>query len=87
MTRRALIALLTTPVIGTCLIPWDKRCNQRDLVSAIAPAQDEQDAWDAEMERDFAPGGAGEAWLKEIEADFRAGKFTDWDEAKKELGI
>jgi hypothetical protein len=35
----------------------------------------DQATWDAEMECDFAPGGAGLALLEEMKADERTGKF------------
>jgi len=34
----------------------------------------DQAEWDAEIERDFSPGGAGNALLEEMKADARAGK-------------
>jgi hypothetical protein len=35
----------------------------------------DQSEWDAEIERDFSPGGAGIELLEEMKADARAGKF------------
>jgi len=35
----------------------------------------EQVAWDAEIERDFSPGGRGMPLLEKVKADIRAGKF------------
>ena len=34
----------------------------------------EEDAWDREMERDFAPGGRGAHLLEEVKADIAAGR-------------
>ena len=34
----------------------------------------EEQAWDQEMERDFAPGGRGEHLLTEVQADIAAGR-------------
>jgi hypothetical protein len=34
-----------------------------------------EEAWDREMERDFAPGGRGEALPAKVEADIAAGNF------------
>ena len=34
-----------------------------------------QAEWDAAIERDFAPDGAGRAFLEEMKADVRSGKF------------
>ena len=38
--------------------------------------------WDAEIERDFAPGGAGMALLDEMKADAQNGKFRPLDEGR-----
>jgi len=35
----------------------------------------EQAAWDAEIERNFSPGGRGMPLLEKVRADIRAGKF------------
>jgi hypothetical protein len=48
--------------------------DQQAALAAWFSARDEAE-WDAEIERDFSPGGAGIALLEEIEADARAGKF------------
>ena len=40
--------------------------------------------WDAEIERDFSPGGAGTALLEEMKADARAGKFQPFDKGRPE---
>lgn len=36
----------------------------------------EQLAWDAEMERDFAPGGRGASLADRVKRDVQSGKFT-----------
>jgi hypothetical protein len=41
-----------------------------------------QGEWDAEIERDFSPGGAGIALLEEMKADARAGKFRPFEESR-----
>jgi len=40
----------------------------------------EGQAWDAEMERDFAPGGRGEALVQEVNREIESAKFTPLDE-------
>jgi hypothetical protein len=45
-------------------------------------AERDQAEWDAEIERDFAPGGAGLELLEEMKADGRAGKFTPFEEGR-----
>ena len=42
-------------------------------------AECDQAEWDAEIERDFAPGGASVASLEEMKADARAGKFRPFE--------
>ena len=37
-------------------------------------------AWDAEMERDFSPGGRGMRLLEEVEADIREGRVKPMQE-------
>lgn len=44
--------------------------------------QREQAEWDAEIERDFAAGGAGVAIVEEIRADIRDGNFHPFDEGR-----
>ena len=34
----------------------------------------DQEAWDKEIERDFAPGGRGQSLIAEVEADIAAGR-------------
>jgi hypothetical protein len=36
----------------------------------------EEEAWDAEMEQDFAPGGLGHRLLEKINQEIDNGKFT-----------
>jgi hypothetical protein len=45
-------------------------------------AERDQAEWDAEIERDFAPGGAGAAWLEKMKADVRAGRFRPLEEGR-----
>lgn len=42
----------------------------------------EQAEWDAEIERDFSPGGAGMALLEEMKADARAGKSRPFEQGR-----
>jgi hypothetical protein len=39
-------------------------------------AELEEQAWDAEMERDFSPGGRGERLLEEINQEINEGKIS-----------
>jgi len=48
--------------------------DQQAALAAWLSARD-QAQWDAEMERDFSPGGAGMPLLEEMKADAQAGKF------------
>jgi hypothetical protein len=43
-------------------------------------AERDQAEWDAEIEHDFSPGGAGMSLLQEMKADDRAGKFRPFEE-------
>jgi hypothetical protein len=56
----------------------------KDQQAALATwlAERDQAEWDAEIERDFAPGGAGVTFLEEIKADVRAGKFRPFDQGR-----
>lgn len=45
-------------------------------------AERDQAEWDAEIERDFAPGGTGVALIEEMKADARAGKFRPFEEGR-----
>ncbi|MCL5669785.1 MAG: hypothetical protein M1423_00555 [Acidobacteria bacterium] len=40
----------------------------------------EEQAWDAEMERDFSPGGRGQALAERVNQEIEEGKFTPPDE-------
>jgi hypothetical protein len=42
----------------------------------------DQAEWDAEIERDFSPGGAGIALLEEMKADARAGKYRPLEQGR-----
>ena len=44
----------------------------------------DQAEWDAEIERDFSPGGAGNALLKEMKADARAGKSHPFEQGRSQ---
>ena len=44
----------------------------------------EEDAWDREMERDFAPSGRGERLMAEVEADIAAGRTRPLDDVLAE---
>ena len=41
-----------------------------------------QAEWDAEIDRDFSPCGAGVALLEEMKADARAGKFRPFEQGR-----
>ena len=41
-----------------------------------------QAEWDAEIERDFSPGGAGVELIEEMKADARAGKFRPFEQGR-----
>ena len=43
----------------------------------------EERAWDAEMERDFSPGGRGQALIQEVNQEIESGKFTRLDEGMR----
>ncbi len=40
-------------------------------------AQSDREAWDAQIERDFFPGGAAEKWLKDVDGAIDSGKFSN----------
>jgi hypothetical protein len=52
--------------------------DQQAALAAWLSARD-QSEWDAEIERDFSPGGAGIALLEEMKADARSGKFQPFE--------
>ncbi len=43
----------------------------------------EERAWDAEIERDFSPGGRGHALIRKINQEIESGKFTRLDEGMR----
>ena len=45
-------------------------------------AERDQAEWDAEIERDFGPGGAGGTLVEQMKADVRAGKFRPFEEGQ-----
>ena len=47
-------------------------------------AQRDRQRWDAELEQDFSPGGAGMAWIEEVDRDIAAGKFRPMAEGRKQ---
>jgi len=44
----------------------------------------EQQAWDAEMERDFSPGGRGYDLVKRINDDIDQGKYSPLEEGLRQ---
>jgi hypothetical protein len=54
---------------------------QAELAAWIA--ERDQAEWEAEIERDFSPGGAGTALMEEMEADIRAGKYRPFEEGRR----
>ncbi len=54
---------------------------QQAALAAWIAERDQAD-WDLEIERDFAPGGAGVALIEEMKADARAGKFRPLEEGR-----
>jgi hypothetical protein len=42
----------------------------------------DQAEWDAEIDRDFSPGGAGNALLEDMKGDARAGKFRPFEQGR-----
>ena len=54
---------------------------QQAALAAWMAERDQAD-WDAEIERDFAPGGPGIALLDEMKADARAGKFRPFEQGR-----
>ena len=47
-------------------------------------AQRDHEQWDAEIERDFSPGGAGMKLLEEVKRDIAAGKSQPFEEGRKQ---
>ena len=56
----------------------------RDQQAALAAWLSERyhAEWEAEIERDFSPGGAGVALIEEMKAEARAGKFRPLEEGR-----
>jgi hypothetical protein len=56
----------------------------KDQQAALAVWLSERDQaeWDAEIECDFSPGGAGMALLEEMKADARAGEFLPFEQGR-----
>jgi hypothetical protein len=55
--------------------------DQQVALAAWLAERDQAD-WGAEIERDFAPGGAGIALLEKMKADARTGKFRPFEEGR-----
>ena len=47
----------------------------------------EEEAWDREMERDFAPGGRGAHLLEKIDRQIDAGNFTSLEEGLRQRSL
>ena len=43
----------------------------------------EEAAWDAQIEKDFSPGGRGMPLLEKVKADIRAGQFKPMEEGRQ----
>ena len=56
--------------------------NLQQAALAAWLAERGQSEWDAEIERDFAAGGAGRSLLEKMKADVRAGKFRPFEEGR-----
>jgi len=56
--------------------------DQQAALAAWLSARDEAE-WDAELERDFSPGGAGVALLEEMKADASSGKFRPFEQGRR----
>jgi hypothetical protein len=56
----------------------------KDQQTALAVwlAERDQTEWEAELERDFSPGGDGRKLLEEMRADAHAGKFRPFEESR-----
>jgi hypothetical protein len=55
--------------------------DQQDALVAWLSARDQAE-WDGQIERDFSPGGAGNALLDEMKADARSGKFRPFEQGR-----
>jgi hypothetical protein len=56
--------------------------DQRAALAAWLADQDQAE-WEAEIERDFSPGGVGMALLEEMKADVLAGKSRPFSERRR----
>ena len=56
----------------------------KDQQAALAAwiAERDQAEWEAEIERDFSPGGDGVVLIEEMKADARTGKFRPFEEGR-----
>ena len=56
----------------------------KDQQQALAAwmAERQHAEWEAEIERDFGPGGAGMALIEEMKAETRAGKFVPFERGR-----
>lgn len=56
----------------------------KDQQAALAAWLSERDQaqWDAEIERDFSPNGAGMALLEDMKVDDRAGRFRPFQQGR-----
>jgi hypothetical protein len=59
----------------------DNPTKQQAALSAWLAERD-QAQWDAEIERDFSPGGSGIPMLEEMKTDARTGKFRPFEEGR-----
>jgi hypothetical protein len=59
----------------------------KDQQAALAAwlAERDQTDWEAEIERDFSPGGPGMSVIEEMKADARAGKFHPLDQGRRQV--
>ena len=55
--------------------------DQQAALAVWLTARDQAE-WDAEIERDFSPGGAGMVLLEEMKADARAGKSRPFEQGR-----
>lgn len=53
-------------------------CDRATLAAWLA--EQDQMEWEAQMERDFSPGGTGMALLERMKADARSGDFRPLEE-------
>ncbi len=55
--------------------------DQRAALAAWLSERDQAE-WDAEIERDFSPNGAGTPLLDEMKADAHAGRFRPFEQGR-----